>query len=77
MKEGLCEAGEKGMRTHYDLFAGEGVHDLINTLILEHAWDAPHGVGEMSMQDNCVMLHASYYRNASKKGYRIGVRYVK
>lgn len=76
VKEGLISVDEKGLKSHYDLFQGEDVDALIGELILEHAWNEPQGTGEISMQDNCRMLHASYYREMSQKGYRIGVRYV-
>lgn len=76
-RQGLCAPDERGLRTHYDnLFGAEDVRALFGDIILEHAWDAPHGTGEISMQDNRTMLHASYYPQPALPGYRIGVRYL-
>lgn len=60
---------------HVNLFNDENVRELINKLILEHAWDEPRGSGEISIIDNLTVLHSSYYRKPLEKGYRIGVRY--
>ena len=49
---------------------------IIDNVVLEQRWDEPEGVGEIAMIDNATMLHASYYRDISELGYRIGVRYL-
>lgn len=67
---------DKGVRATYRLFENSPVTELMNDLIIEHRWDEPHGVGEISMLDNTTLLHSSYYRNLFEKGYKIGVRYL-
>jgi len=77
IREGLVDPlNDKGVRSTYRLFEKSPVSDLINDLIIEHRWDEPHGVGEISMLDNITLLHSSYYRDASETGYKIGVRYL-
>ncbi len=67
----------KGINAHYDIFKQEDMSQLLNKVVLEHRWDEPDGIGEMSMLDNRHTLHSSYLRQALKHGYRIGVRYLK
>ena len=67
---------DKGVRATYRLFENSPVTELMNDLIIEHRWDEPKGVGEISMLDNTTLLHSSYYRDLSEKGYKIGVRYL-
>jgi len=62
--------------SHVDIFRDVDVAQLINQLIIEHAWNEPIGCGEISIIDNTTVLHSSYYRNKLEKGYRIGVRYL-
>lgn len=77
VKEGIVDPhAEKGARTAAVLFAEEDVRSLIGKIIVEHRWDEPEGVGEISSIDNRTVLHASYYRDPLVKGYRIGVRYL-
>ena len=77
IKEGLINPNtDKGVRGTYTLFSKEPVHELMQKIIIEHRWDQPKGVGEISMLDNLTLLHASYYREAAKTGYKIGVRYL-
>jgi hypothetical protein len=52
------------------------IKDYLGILILEQPWDRAEGTGEIRLQDNRQLMHASYYRNASRDGYRIGVRYL-
>ena len=52
------------------------IKDYLGTLILEQPWDRVQGTGEICLQDNRQLMHASYYHNASRDGYRIGVRYL-
>ena len=67
------ESGNKGT---YTIFTKENVPELVNKVIIEHAWNEKTGTGEISMLDNITCLHASYYPMAHEKGYKIGVRYV-
>lgn len=77
IRDGLVDPlKDKGVRATYRLFENDPVNELINDLIIEHRWDEPHGVGELSMLDNTTLLHSSYYRDMSEKGYKIGVRYL-
>lgn len=69
-------ASNIGIRNTYNLFGNEDMSSLLGNIVLEHAWDQPLGVGEISMLDNRTALHASYYRNPAEKGYKIGVRYL-
>jgi len=69
-------AVEKGMRTATVLFEDEDVNALMGKIIVEHRWDEPQGVGEVSTIDNRTVLHSSYYRDPMEKGYKIGVRYL-
>jgi len=77
VKEGTCDpATEEGSRTQYDLFGNTEMNQVLGKLVLNQTWDEPHGTGELVIQDNRTMQHASYYRDASRQAYRIGVRYV-
>jgi hypothetical protein len=67
---------DKGCRGTYSIFQKTNMGDVLDNVVLEHAWDLPRGTGEISMLDNADCLHASYYRDPSIKGYKIGVRYV-
>lgn len=67
------ETGNKGT---YTIFTKENMSDVINKIIIEHAWNETIGTGEISMLDNITCLHASYYPMVHEKGYKIGVRYV-
>jgi hypothetical protein len=69
-------ASDKGIRNTYTLFTDEDMSQILNNIVLEHSWDQPQGVGEISMLDNRTSLHASYYRHPAEKGYKIGVRYL-
>lgn len=68
---------EKGMQSHYDIFAQQDMQQVLGKVVHEHRWDEPEGIGEISMLDNRQTLHASYMRDAPHHGYRIGVRYLK
>lgn len=52
------------------------ISNYLGKLILEQPWNLAEGTGEICLQDNRQLLHASYDRNASQNGYRIGVRYL-
>ncbi len=66
----------KGAQPHYTIFQQENMSEVIGKVVLEHRWDEPFGVGEISMLDNRKSLHASYFRQPHTQGYRIGVRYL-
>lgn len=77
LKEKQCDPNsEKGTRTLYNIFSQTNMQEVLNRIALEQAWDAPRGTGEICIQDNRTVQHASYYRDAARQGYRIGVRYV-
>jgi len=60
----------------YQLFENEELAPLIGKVVLEQAWRAPAGTGEISILDNRTVLHASYYAEPEDRGYPIGVRYL-
>jgi len=77
VKENLISANSaKGNKGSYVIFQKENISELVNNIIIEHAWNEPVNTGEISMLDNITCLHASYYPNIQEKGYKIGVRYV-
>ena len=77
VKEGLVNPlTDKGLKATYTIFTKENMNDVLGNIILEHRWDMPEGVGEISMLDNRTSLHSSYYRDPNNKGYKIGVRYL-
>ena len=77
VKEGIVDPEtETKTRGTYSLFNDEDVSELMGKIIVEHRWDMPEGIGEISMLDNITALHASYYRDPFVKGYKIGVRYL-
>lgn len=75
-KEQTHEAGTETInKGSYSIFTPEDIPELVNNIIVEHAWNEETGTGEISMLDNITCLHASYYPTP-EKGYKIGVRYV-
>lgn len=77
VREGQCDpATEKGPRTLYNIFGSTDMSEVLGKIVLEQAWNEPRGTGEICIQDNRTVQHASYYRDATRNGYRIGVRYV-
>ncbi|MDH5446015.1 MAG: hypothetical protein OEY52_10685 [Gammaproteobacteria bacterium] len=77
VKEQQCDpATEKGVRTLYNIFGSTDMTQVLHKIVLEQAWNQPRGIGEICIQDNRTVQHASYYRDAARNGYRIGVRYV-
>lgn len=77
VKEGQTSLlDNKTYLSHCDIFGQEDMKDILGNIALEQSWTEPSGTGELTILDNRTVLHASYYRDASKKGYRIGVRYV-
>lgn len=64
-------------RGFYNLFAEADMTEILDKLLLEHRWNAPHGTGEISVLFNGEILHASYYRRTAIKGYPISVRYLR
>lgn len=64
-----------GQQTLYDdIFKNQDLGPLIGGVLLEQAWTAPEGTGEICLLDNRLVVHASYYREGP--GYPIGVRYL-
>lgn len=77
VREGQASLLEsKTYLSHCDIFEQEDLSEILNKIVLEQSWTEPAGTGELTVLDNRTVLHASYYRDASRKGYRIGVRYV-
>lgn len=79
--QGLAEGktallSDKGLINNTLLFNEDNIKEILNTVAVQHSWDQPLGTGEISIINNCNMLHASYYPDMYNKGYRIGVRYL-
>jgi len=76
-KEGQLDAkNQKGNQGSYLILQDGVINELLNNIILEHAWNEPMNTGEISILDNLTCLHASYYPRINEKGYKIGVRYI-
>ena len=60
----------------YQLFETQNLGDIVGKVVLEQAWRAPPGTGEIAILDNRSVLHASYYPRPEDRGYPIGVRYL-
>jgi len=79
--QGLAEgktdilSGE-GLISNAVLYNPETITPLLNKIIVQHSWDKPTSTGEISIINNCNILHSSYYPNIHNLGYRIGVRYL-
>ena len=67
---------ERGIRASYDLFQEGRAAKLFGKVILEQPWDAPEGIGEISVIDNRTVLHATYDKQTKQRGYPIGARYL-
>ncbi len=67
---------ERGIRASYDLFQEGRAAKLFGKVILEQPWDAPEGIGEISVIDNRTVLHATYDKQTRQRGYPIGARYL-
>ena len=67
-------AGTVPLPAQCKIFNDIRLKPLIGNILLEQAWNAPHGTGEICMIDNATVLHASYYK--PDRGYPIGVRYL-
>jgi len=61
-------------RSLHHLFEQEHIPNLVGEIMLETAWSAPQGTGEIVVFDNRTVLHASFYKGDA--GYPIGVRYL-
>lgn len=69
--------GTQGISNHYQIFGKENISTLVGEVMVEHSWNQPRGVGELSILNNRTLLHSSYYRDpAIRDSYRIGVRYL-
>lgn len=77
LKEGTVtrESAEEIITTRL-IFEKEDMQKAIGNVILEQAWNQEEGTGEICIIDNISVLHASYYRDAQRSGYKIGVRYL-
>jgi len=73
--EGLFDSAEQGRRGKYEIFRNQNLNKLLGTLLLEQAWKAPTGNGEICIIDNKTLLHSSFKRS-NDAGYRIGARYL-
>ena len=73
---GEGDAPERGMRPSYDLFHGVFLRPLLGDIVLEQPWSEPEGTGEIAVVDNRTALHATYHKDGTTKGYRIGARYL-
>ena len=67
---------ERGVRASYELFHDEMAAKLLGRIILEQAWEAPAGTGEIAVIDNRTVLHATYDKEKKTRGYPIGARYL-
>lgn len=72
IREGL-EIQDRG--TLRALFLDGSPKAAIGTVILEQAWQAPPGTGEVCVFDNRTVMHASYHREKIR-GYKIAVQYL-
>jgi hypothetical protein len=68
--------GKEWLRSNHHIFADEDMGKLSGRIILEHAWDAPEGTGEIAVIDNRTVLHANYSRDERAKAWRIGAHYL-
>lgn len=77
IKEGKIDrnTGENIITTS-PFFEQEPMDELIGKVVLEQRWDQAEGIGEIAIIDNATLLHASFYRDALRSGYKIGVRYL-
>ncbi len=72
-----CKPGdERGVRPSYDLFDGLDMAPMLGETVLEQPWSEPDGTGEIAVIDNRTLLHATYHKDGTTKGYRIGARYL-
>lgn len=67
---------DEGLINNVVLYNEDSVKQILNTVAVQHTWDQPVGTGEISIINNCNVMHSSYYPDIHKKGYRIGVRYL-
>ncbi len=67
---------ERGTRASYELFQEGKAAKLFGKIILEQAWEAPLGIGEIAIIDNRTVLHATYDKQKKLRGYPIGARYL-
>jgi hypothetical protein len=67
---------ERGTRASYELFQNGEAAKLFGKIILEQAWNASAGTGEIAIIDNRTVLHATYDKQKKLRGYPIGTRYL-
>ena len=68
------EAAQVGASS--DLFPKTDMAPLLGEIIFEQPWNEPAGVGEIALIDNRTVLHATYHKDGSTRGYPIGARYL-
>ena len=77
IKQGnIQKNANNGKITSELLFDNENMENVIGQVVLEQTWSEPEGTGEIAIIDNATVLHASYYHDAKRSGYKIGVRYL-
>jgi hypothetical protein len=77
ISKGRADANtERGVRASYELFQDSKAAKLFGKIILEQAWEAPAGTGEIAVIDNRTVLHATYDKQKKARGYPIGGRYL-
>jgi hypothetical protein len=59
-----------------ELFRGVFMKPILGEIVLEQPWDEPDGTGEIAVADNRTVLHATYHKDGTTKGYPIGTRYL-
>lgn len=67
---------QDGPLTSKLLFENEDIEKISGNVLLRQPWNEPEGTGEIVMIDNATVLHASFYHDIQKTGYKIGVRYL-
>ncbi|MDP6978912.1 MAG: hypothetical protein QF570_09970 [Myxococcota bacterium] len=75
-EEGVKPEPCEVLPNHHTLFGNEDVRSLVGDILFEQAWSAPAGTGEIGIQHNAFVRHASWYRGLYEKGWPIGVRFL-
>ncbi len=75
--QNLKETGERGpLHSNHTLFSSETLDTLLGRIIFAQLWNEPEGTGEVVVQDNRYVRHASCYANPFAKSWRLGVRFA-
>jgi len=75
-ESGQAPAPQEVLTNHHTLFANDDVRALLGDVIFEQPWSAPAGTGEIGLQHNAYVRHASWYRGHLEKGWPIGVQFL-